>query len=187
VRGIEAGLHAVVAQPAGTDAEAAGAAAARHPILLFLHADTRLPAGWPGRVAAAFRDPATVGGAFRFRVTETGWRWRLLERMVRLRSSRLALPYGDQALFCRAEAFRRVDGFPDLPVMEDYAFVRVLRREGRLRLLDEAAVSSARLWQQAGYWRVTLVHQLIIAGYHLGMAPGRLAAWRRHLLDRKPR
>jgi len=139
--------------------------------LLFLHADTLLPAGWPALVHAALDMPRTAGGAFQFRLDGRFRGARLIERLANFRSRRLQLPYGDQALFVRTAVFRALGGFPYLPIMEDFAFVRRLRDFGAVRVVPRPAVTSARRWATKGVVRTTLINQLIIAAYFAGVPP----------------
>jgi rSAM/selenodomain-associated transferase 2 len=157
----------------------AGAAIAESETLLFLHADTHLPENWHGAVLSALRQPDVVGGAFRFRVRDPFPGRRLIEHSTNLRSRLWRMPYGDQVLFVRRWAFDELGGFPDLPIMEDYEFVRRLRRLGRLALLDAAVLTSGRRWQRLGVLRTTLINKLVILGYHCGVSPARLAAFYR--------
>jgi rSAM/selenodomain-associated transferase 2 len=151
----------------------AGARAAGGDWLVFLHADTRLEAGW----AAALRalPPDVVGGAFRLAVDAPGPGFRLLEGAVRARVRLFALPYGDQALFARRDAYLRVGGMPHLPLMEDVAFVRRLRRAGRLAFPEARALTSARRWERHGLVGTTLRNWSLLALYAAGAAPERLA------------
>ena len=106
----------------------AGAQEALGDWLVFLHADTRLEAGWSDALRAL--DVSFVAGAFRFRLDSPRARYRLLEAAVRLRCAALALPYGDQGIFVRREAFVTCGGFGDVPILEDVDLVRRLRRCG---------------------------------------------------------
>jgi rSAM/selenodomain-associated transferase 2/rSAM/selenodomain-associated transferase 1 len=154
----------------------AGAAIARGEVLLFLHADTWLPPGYPDAVLNALRRPDSVGGAFRFAVREPfPNRW-LIQAMANARSHLLRFPYGDQALFVRRWAFDKLRGFPDFQIMEDYEFVRRLRRLGRLSILSLPALTSGRRWQRLGFLRATSLNKLIIFGYRCGVPPAKLAA-----------
>ena len=153
----------------------AGAAAARGETLLFLHADTLLPANYRDAMLALLRRPEVVGGAFRFRIRDRfPGRW-LVESTTNLRSRLWRMPYGDQALFVRRWAFNALGGFPDLAIMEDYEFVRRLRRLGKLALMEAPVLTSGRRWQRFGFLRTTLINKLIILGYRCGLSPAKLA------------
>jgi rSAM/selenodomain-associated transferase 2 len=153
----------------------AGARQARGEWLVFLHADTRLEPGWAAELRALARQGCAVGGAFRFAVDAPGRGYRLLERAVALRCRMLRLPYGDQALFARREAYARAGGFPPLPLMEDVAFVSRLRRAGPFALLRARAFTSPRRWERGGLVRTTARNAWLLAQYGMGRPPERLA------------
>ena len=155
----------------------AAAEAATGTILLFLHADTRLPGHFDEHVRRVLGRPGVVAGAFRLRIDAPGRSLRLIERVANLRARHLGMPYGDQAIFLRCDVFQSVGGFPELPIMEDYELIRRLRRWGRIELADACAVTSARRWQALGPWRTTWINQMIVLGYRLGVSPQRLARW----------
>lgn len=157
----------------------AGAAAAKHEILLFLHADTRLPRGFPAMVREALQRPGVIAGAFRLRVDSGRRAMRLVERLANFRSRYLQTPYGDQALFVLACRFREMGGFADLPIMEDFELVRRLRRLGRIHVVAAAAMTSARRWERLGVLRTTLINQVVLFAYMLGVSPARIARWYR--------
>jgi rSAM/selenodomain-associated transferase 2 len=154
----------------------AGAAVARSETLLFLHADTLLPANYRESIVEALRQPLVVWGSFRFRIADPFAGRRFVECSTNARSRLLRMPYGDQALFVRRSVFEALGGFRNLPIMEDYEFVSRLRRLGRVALLNEAVLTSGRRWQRLGALRTTLINHLMIIGYHFGVSPIRLAA-----------
>jgi GT2 family glycosyltransferase len=91
------------------------------------------------------------------------------------------MPYGDQAIFLKAEVFHLLGGFPDLPMMEDFELVRRLRKLGKIAIAPRAVVTSDRRWRSLGILRTTLANQVMVAGYLLGVDPHRLARWYRNL------
>lgn len=150
-----------------------GARAAGGEWLVFLHADTRLEAGWAAAVAGLA--PPVVGGAFRLAIDSDRPAFRIVERAVRVRLRVFKRPYGDQALFVRRDAYARVGGMPHLPLMEDVAFVTRLRRAGPLAFLPLRAFTSARRWQRHGIVGTTLRNWWLLALYAAGHPPDRLA------------
>ena len=157
-----------------------GAAIATGEFLLFLHADTILPANYPALVRATLAPAGVAGGAFEFAIAGESAGQRLIERGTNWRARRRQMPYGDQGIFVRRDTFFAVGGFPTLPIMEDYEFVRRLRRLGTIALAPAAALTSGRRWHRLGPLRTTLVNQLVIFGYRLGISPVRLARWYQH-------
>ena len=166
-------VHVVTAHPGRAGQMNAGAAAATGGILLFLHADTRLPENFAALVRSTLSKPGVAAGAFAFRLDAAGKAYRVLERAVNWRSRVLQMPYGDQALFMNASIFRELGGFPDIPIMEDFEMVRRLKRRGRISIAPASAVTSARRWQQGGILKTTLFNQLMIAGFYLHLLPQR--------------
>jgi hypothetical protein len=111
-----------------------------------------------------------------------------LERLVNWRTTRFHLPYGDQGLFMTRETFRRIGGFSEQPVLEDLDIVRKLHNWGRrLAYPDAAASTSARRWQRLGALRLTLMNQLSLCSYFLGVPPSQVARWYRPGLRRGQR
>jgi len=147
-----------------------GAERASGEVLLFLHADTLLPKGWIDHVLRVLNQPGVSAGAFEFSTDASGWNFKAIERLANFRSKRWQMPYGDQGVFLKARTFRQAGGFPDMPIMEDFEFLRRLRRYGRICIAPAAAVTSARRWRTLGVWRTTAINQIIIAGYFLGVS-----------------
>ena len=157
----------------------AGAEVAEGRFLLFLHADTRLPEGFDGHVRQILTGSGVAAGAFQLQIDAPSARLRLIEKAATWRSRYLQMPYGDQAIFLRKDLFREMGGFPDLPIMEDFQLIRRLQGEGRIVIAPAAVVTSARRWKKLGALRTTLLNQLMILGFYLGLEPARLARWYR--------
>lgn len=143
----------------------AGAAAARGDVLLFLHADTRLPRGWPEHVMGTLALPGVVAGAFRLRIEGGGSGLRLVEAGVALRCLALRIPYGDQALFLTRADFAAVGGYRPMRRLEDLDIVARLRARGRVRLAEAPVVTSARAWARRGLVRQTLENGWLALSY----------------------
>ncbi len=155
------------------------AAMAGGDILLFLHADTLLPAGFAEDICSMLEDTRVIAGAFRLSISAPDRGLNFVCTMANLRSRLLQLPYGDQALFIKRKIFLQEKGFPDMPIMEDYVFVKQLKKKGRIGLCSSSVVTSARRWKKLGIAKTTLVNQLMLIGYHLGISPERLASFYR--------
>jgi len=156
-----------------------GAAAATGDILLFLHADTHLPPSFDILVRQALQDAQTVAGAFELRIDAQLWGLRFIEKMVNVRSRFLAMPYGDQAIFLRAAIFKEIGGFPNLPIMEDFELMRSLKRQGKITILSASVLTSGRRWQKLGVFKTTLINQVVIVAYFLGISPNLIVRWYR--------
>jgi rSAM/selenodomain-associated transferase 2 len=147
----------------------AGAAVAHGDLLLFLHADTRLPAGAPAAIAAALRDQKVVGGAFALCFDEPGRLYDLIARTTNWRSLARRSFTGDQAIFLRAGVFRALGGYADVPLMEDLELSARMRQAGEVCLLRPAVLVSARRHRAYGPLRVVAWGWIIQALYALGM------------------
>jgi rSAM/selenodomain-associated transferase 2 len=158
-----------------------GAEAATGDILLFLHADTFLPIGFADLVRKTlFSKNDIVAGAFALKIDHERRSLRWIERGVNWRSRFLQMPYGDQAIFLKADTFHKVGGFPEQPIMEDFELVRRLQQLGKIAIVSAPVVTSARRWLKRGVFRTTLINQLVILGYLLGVNRERLGQLYRH-------
>ena len=156
----------------------AGAQTATGEILLFLHADTRLPIQFDTMVYQAITSNVAAG-AFALRIDSALWRLRLVEMSVNMRSRIFALPYGDQAIFLKAQLFHELDGFADLPIMEDFELICRLRRRGRIAIISTPVITSKRRWQKLGIMQTIFINQVAIIAYLLRISPQKIAAWYR--------
>ncbi len=168
----------VIDAPRGRAAQMnAGAAEATGDALVFLHADTRLPAGSAERVCGHLSADGAAGGAFAWGTDDTPLAG-LFTFAGRLRLAVFRVPYGDQALFVMRRTFEDLGGYPAQPVMEDWELARRLMRLGSVRPLPERALTSSRRWNRGGVVRASAVYLAIIAGYRLGIDPVVLDGWR---------
>lgn len=155
---------------------ARAARSAGEPWLLFLHADTRLDAGWENEVRAFISDPASSrrAGVFRFQLDDTAAAARRLAWLVDRRARWLGLPYGDQGLLISRDFYTALGGYRDVPIMEDVMFIR---RVGRARLVffETAAITSAERYLASGYLARSVRNLWCLALYFLGVAPARIA------------
>ena len=164
----------------------AGAAVAQSSTLLFLHIDTRLPKEFPKLIKDCLQQHDTVMGAFSLGIESESVILEMICLGANLRSRLLQLPYGDQSLFIHKTDFESLGGFPEIPIMEDYIFVQRAKRKGKVRTLPQTVTTSARRWQNLGPVKTTVINQLIILGYRLGISPEKLASfYRRGRLFRK--
>jgi len=179
---------AAISAPRGRAAQMnAGAAVARGEVLLFLHADTLLPGGSVPAVLGALQDATVIGGAFRVRLAASPGASRYVRatlgitgRMIGARAGVARAFTGDQAIFVRAEAFRAVGGYPEIPLMEDVELSRRMRRAGKTVLLPLRVETSGRRWETWGPLRTVLFMWRLRIGYLLGRTPSRCAeAYRR--------
>lgn len=154
-----------------------GALAASGNILLFLHADSRLPAEFDIMVRTALQQPGVVAGAFALRIDAQLWSLRLVEWGVNWRSRFLQMPYGDQAIFLTKEIFYLIGKFPELAIMEDFELIQRLRRTGGITIIAVPILTSARRWLKNGVFKTTLTNQIIIVAYLLGVSPKRIISW----------
>jgi len=171
------GVRVISSRPGRAAQLQAGFECARAEAVVFLHADTRLPAGFDREITAALADADTVGGAFRFGFDRAdGLGLRIVEAGARLRS-RLGWPYGDQALFVRRSVLASLGGVPQVSLMEDLDLVRLLRRQGRFVGLARSVQTSARRYRDRGVARTVLRNAIAVTGWCFGADRERIQNW----------
>ena len=151
-----------------------GAQRASGDVLLFLHADTRLPLSAFNDIRAALQYQKVLGGRFDLQLDDPRPMLKLIGFMISLRSRFSKVGTGDQAIFVRREIFAELGGYPDIPLMEDVAFSRALKRRGAVACLRSRVVTSARRWEVDGIWRTIFKMWTLKSLYLLGISPVRL-------------
>lgn len=155
----------------------AGAAVANGEVLLFLHADVRLPAGAEAAIIEAFSDRDIVAGRFDIRFDNPRPVFKVIAFFINLRSRLTKICTGDQALFVRRKTFEELGGYPDIPLMEDVELARRLKRRGRIGRLRSKVTASARKWEREGVFRTILLMWALRFLYFIGVNPSRLHRW----------
>ncbi|MES2537445.1 MAG: TIGR04283 family arsenosugar biosynthesis glycosyltransferase [Pseudomonadota bacterium] len=151
----------------------AGAQAADGEALLFLHADTTLPADADVLIEAALSDH--LWGRFDVDLAGAHRLLPVIATMMNLRSRVTGIATGDQAMFMRRETFRQVGGFAAMPLMEDIELSARLKRAGRPACLRQRVSASARRWEKNGLWRTVFLMWRLRLAYFFGADPRRLA------------
>jgi rSAM/selenodomain-associated transferase 2 len=150
------------------------AAAASNDALVFLHADTLLPAGACELVVNMLTNGVLFGG-FRLQFSEPSRRLRIAASLINLRTRFTRCPWGDQAQFVSRTAFLESGGFLEIPIMEDYELAIRMKRRGRTVVLPETVTTSGRRFLQRGVLRTALTNWRIIAGWRMGADAEKLA------------
>jgi rSAM/selenodomain-associated transferase 2 len=166
----------VVSAPRGRASQMnAGAALARGEILVFLHADTRLPEDAAARILQGLAASGRSWGRFDVRIEGASVFLPVIAFFMNLRSRATGIATGDQAIFVRRDAFERAGRFPSLELMEDIALSRSLKRVSRPLCLADKAVTSGRRWEQRGVLRTVLLMGWLRLAFFFGAAPASLA------------
>jgi rSAM/selenodomain-associated transferase 2 len=166
----------VLVAPRGRAAQMnAGAARATGKVLVFLHADTRLPESADRLIGDGLRQSGRIWGRFDVRIIGRSVALPLIAAAMNLRSRFSGIATGDQAIFVERETFVRCGGFPDIPLMEDVALSRRLKRIGPPLCLRARVQTSGRRWEQNGVLPTMLLMWRLRLAYRLGVEPATLA------------
>ena len=152
-----------------------GAASATGEILIFLHADTELPDEALARIASVMDNKEYSGGAFDLGIKSGRRIFRIMEKLVSIRTRLTSVPYGDQAIFIRRKCFEALKGFREIPIMEDIEFMRRMKKSGnRIFVIPKKVNTSPRRWEKEGILRCTLRNWALIGLYSLGVKPEKI-------------
>ncbi len=155
----------------------AGATEADGDVFLFLHADTILPLNAAQAIQQSLFDGSVVGGRFRVRLDNTGWRYRMVSWSINMRDSLIRGFTGDQAIFVRRDIFNNMGGYPPLALMEDLAFGRCMYQEGKVVRLPDYVITSARRWESGGVLRTVFLMWRLRLLYFMKFPSSLLMRW----------
>jgi rSAM/selenodomain-associated transferase 2 len=153
-----------------------GAGVARGNILIFLHADTELPSDALKLIASAMQGERYVAGAFDLGIKSERLIFRIIESVASLRSRITGIPFGDQAIFVRKDYFDKIDGYKDIPIMEDVEIMGRIKRLGdRITIIKQKVKTSPRRWERESVVGCTLRNWLLQILYLLRVSPDTLS------------
>lgn len=152
-----------------------GADVARHDILLFLHADTSLPDSADKLITQSLHADKYHWGRFNVRLSNERFIFRLIAKMMNLRSAASGIATGDQAIFVKRTIFEDVGLFDRIPLMEDVALSKKLLKYSRPCCLQETVATSSRRWEEKGIWSTIFLMWRLRLAYFLGASPAKLA------------
>ena len=153
----------------------AGASIGAGDVFLFLHADTFLPEGADRLILIGLKARGRKWGRFDVLLSGKHLLLRAVEELMNLRSRLSGIATGDQGIFVQRGAFEAAGGFPDIPLMEDIALSRRLKKDGPPLCLKERVLTSSRRWEKKGITRTVLLMWSLRLAYFLGANPARLA------------
>lgn len=153
----------------------AGALQCKSDILVFIHADTIFSSSHIAAVKAAMKDQSCVGGRFDVALSGSHPAFSTIAWLMNLRSRLSRISTGDQCIFVRRQIFEGLGGFPELPLMEDIAFSKRLKKAGKIACLRERVTTSSRRWQQGGIVRTVLLMWRMRLLFWLGWPAEKLA------------
>jgi len=152
-----------------------GASVAKGKTLVFLHTDTELPVHAMRAISSVMDDAKYAGGVFDLGIKSGRAVFRLIEKLVYFRTRLTRIPYGDQAIFIRKDVFDAMDGYKEIPLMEDVEFMGRMKRLGyNICIIPQKVKTSPRRWEKEGIVYCTLRNLILQGLYHLGVKPDKL-------------
>lgn len=152
-----------------------GANYASGDILWFLHADSIIPANADFLICNALSKPANLWGRFDIRLSGSKWIFRIIERLINLRSRLTSIATGDQGIFVLRNQFVRLNGFSDIPLMEDIDFSKRIKKFSHASCLNEKIMTSSRRWESKGILKTVLLMWYLRFAYFMGTSADKLA------------
>jgi hypothetical protein len=147
---------------------------ARGKILWFVHVDTILPPDAPDHILKTI-DDGRIGGAFSTSFDEPTPFWDLITRIDNQRTRIFRIYYGSRAMFVRKDIFHQLGGLPEIPFLEDVAFSRLMRKAGKIIMLETVALESFRRFRKDSPFPQLLLDMLLLGAFELRVSSKRLA------------
>ena len=152
-----------------------GAEIANGKILIFLHADTKLPLNALKEIEKLIEKRNYVAGAFKLCIDSEKIIFKIISKLISIRSLITRIPYGDQAIFIRKNYFQQIGGFKDIVLMEDLELMKRIKKRGdRICIIPECVCTSARRWEKEGVLCCTFRNWMIRFLYYFGISPDKL-------------
>jgi len=156
----------------------AGAAIARGQVLIFLHADTRLPPHSLKKISQVLENEKYVGGAFDLGIDSDRLLLKYIAASASFRSRLNRIPYGDQAIFMRKAYFDKIGGYREIPLMEDFDLMRRIRKRGdKIFILRDQVKTSPCRWEKEGIIHTTLRNMMLVNMFRFGVSPDKLGKY----------
>ena len=143
-------------------------------IILYLHLDTRLSSSNISNIKKTYNH-GFISGRFNIRLSNIALRYRIISFFINVRSCLTKVSTGDQGIFVSRRAYEAVGGIPDIPLMEDVAFTKLLRKHGKVACLKDVLMTSSRRWEQHGVYKTVYLMWKLRFLYWLGVDPTKLA------------
>lgn len=144
-------------------------------ILLFLHADTILPENAIARIEEAIKNHEIIGGRFNARFDDDRFIFKLTAFLMNWRSRLTGIFTGDQAIFIRRNVFKDIGSFPEIPLMEDIALGKKMKRKGKVACINDCVITSARKWKEEGIIKTILLMWYLRLLYFFRVSPEMLS------------